>query len=81
MKRSELNMNEEKNKPPVCCRKHWEEATGRRAFAMGDALMNPIGMPFMMCKTCGNKRCPKATDCALECTNSNEPGQAGSIYG
>jgi hypothetical protein len=48
---------------------------------MGEALMNPMGMPFMMCKTCGNKRCPKATDCELACTNSNEPGQVGSIYG
>lgn len=66
---------------PVCCRKHWEAATGKHAFAMGEALMNPMGMPFMVCKTCGNKRCPKATDCELACTNSNEPGQAGSIYG
>lgn len=36
---------------------------------------------FMItCKTCGNKRCPKASDHTLECTNSNDPGQAGSIY-
>lgn len=66
---------------PTCCRKHWEAASGRHAFAMGDALINPFGMPFMVCKTCGNKRCPKATDCVLDCTGSNEPGQAGSIYG
>jgi hypothetical protein len=70
----------------TCCRKHWEEDAGRQAKALnlGDghfALMNPIGMPFMVCKTCGNKRCPKATDCSLACTNSNEPGQEGSIYG
>lgn len=43
------------------------------------------GIPFAMsrmivCPQCGNKRCPKATDHALECTQSNEPGQAGSIY-
>jgi hypothetical protein len=36
---------------------------------------------FMIgCRICGNKRCPRATDCSLECTNSNEPGQKGSRY-
>lgn len=79
-------MNSEQEPIPICCRKHWEEATDKHASAMplGDnnfALMNPIGMPFMVCKTCGNKRCPKATDCELACTNSNESGQEGSIYG
>lgn len=33
-----------------------------------------------LCPTCGNKRCPKATDHNLECTHSNEPNQEGSIY-
>jgi hypothetical protein len=32
------------------------------------------------CEQCGNKRCPHHTDHTLACTNSNEPGQAGSIY-
>ena len=41
--------------------------------------------PFIMsrmflCQTCGNKRCPHATDHRLECTGSNEPGQPGSFY-
>jgi hypothetical protein len=71
----------DKPKPPTCCRKHYEESTDSHAVALGGALINPIGMPFMLCRTCGNKRCPKATDCALDCTNSNEPGQEGSIYG
>jgi len=35
---------------------------------------------FIVCAICGNKRCPKATNHKLECTNSNEPGQSGSIY-
>jgi ribosomal protein L32 len=35
---------------------------------------------FIVCPNCGNKRCPKATDHMLECTNSNEPGQKGSRY-
>ena len=35
---------------------------------------------FIVCPKCGNKRCPRATDHNFECTNSNEPGQAGSRY-
>ena len=65
----------------TCCRKHWEEDAGKHAVAVGDVLLNPVGMHMMLCGTCGNKRCPKATDCSLECTGSNEPGQDGSIYG
>jgi hypothetical protein len=41
----------------------------------------PIGMTWLVvCETCGNKRCPHATDHRHECTNSNEPGQPGSVY-
>jgi hypothetical protein len=44
------------------------------------------GMPLshtmiINCPVCGNKRCPKASDHRNACTHSNEPGQAGSIYG
>jgi hypothetical protein len=35
---------------------------------------------FIVCPDCGNKRCPRATDHNLECTNSNDSGQEGSIY-
>ncbi len=35
---------------------------------------------MVVCIKCGNKRCPMATDAALPCTNSNEPGQPGSRY-
>ena len=35
---------------------------------------------FIVCDICGNKRCPHATNCELNCTNSNEPGQKGSFY-
>ena len=35
---------------------------------------------MIVCPTCGNKRCPKATDHDLPCSGSNEPGQAGSAY-
>ena len=67
--------------PPTCCRKHWEAATDKHAYSAYGVLMKPLYRPFMACKACGNKRCPKATDCELPCTNSNEPGQPGSIYG
>ncbi len=35
---------------------------------------------FIVCTTCGNKRCPKATNHELVCSGSNEPGQPGSYY-
>ena len=35
---------------------------------------------MIVCPVCGNKRCPKATWHANECTGSNEPGQKGSDY-
>lgn len=37
---------------------------------------------FMMilCPSCGNKRCPKATYHRNSCTHSNDSGQPGSIY-
>lgn len=46
---------------------------------------NVSGLPveltkMVVCPTCGNKRCPKASDHRHECTGSNEPGQPGSIY-
>lgn len=41
----------------------------------------PITLSRMiLCPECGNKRCPRAIDHRLECTNSNEPGQPGSRY-
>lgn len=35
---------------------------------------------MILCGECGNKRCPKASDHDLDCTDSNEPGQPGSVY-
>lgn len=34
---------------------------------------------LIVCRKCGNKRCPHASDHDQPCTGSNEPGQAGSI--
>lgn len=36
---------------------------------------------FNVCPICGNKRCPHASDHNYECTNSNDVGQTGSVYG
>lgn len=42
----------------------------------------PYNMSLMiLCPNCGCKRCPHASDHMLECTNSNEYGQKGSVYG
>lgn len=35
---------------------------------------------MILCPLCGNKRCPKASDHTLNCTNSNETKQKGSEY-
>lgn len=40
----------------------------------------PFNTRMVLCRTCGNKRCPRATDHLLGCTGSNEPGQPGSAY-
>lgn len=42
---------------------------------------NPNWPAMRCCAECGNKRCPKGTYCAADCTNSNAPGQKGSQYG
>ncbi len=42
--------------------------------------MKPETMYMRLCPECGNKRCPRATNHELTCTNSNEPDQTGSIY-
>ena len=41
---------------------------------------DPDTIYMRLCPTCGNKRCPRATNHNNECTNSNEPNQAGSAY-
>ena len=43
------------------------------------------GIPYVLtrmivCPTCGNKRCPCATDHNCACTDSNEANQPGSRY-
>lgn len=54
--------------------------------APGDptASPHPLSRRMDLCPTCGNKRCPHATDPAKACTGSNEPNQAApgeTFYG
>ncbi len=53
---------------PMCCRRCDEETMPDRPRR------------FIVCQTCGNKRCPHATDHRLSCTYSNRSGQPGSAY-
>lgn len=49
-----------------------------------DIRRNGLRLDFAMlivCPDCGNKRCPKASDHLNTCTGSNEPNQAGSVFG
>jgi len=64
---------------PHCC--HY----CRRLYENSIAGKNHNDLSFLnyrmiVCPTCGNKRCPKASDHDLACINSNEPGQPGSVY-
>lgn len=43
-------------------------------------LNNPALQRMILCPTCGNKRCPRASNHDHACTGSNEPGQKGSVY-
>jgi hypothetical protein len=72
---------------PACTKAHNAPPT-LNAFAVANNgpgvccwKCNPDFRRMLLCPTCGNKRCPRASDHALACTGSNEPGQAGSIYG
>jgi hypothetical protein len=50
-----------------------------------EGVRTEYGIPItatrmIVCAKCGNKRCPKAADHELDCTNSNELEQPGSMY-
>lgn len=59
-----------------CCSKHWDIDCGKS----DNPVIQLRGFIMIVCQLCGNKRCPHATDCSLECTRSNEVGQQGSAY-
>lgn len=61
-------------KSGVCC--HTCDAAEHDKTGKPWDLLNQM----IVCPDCGNKRCPKASDHTLACTNSNESGQTGSVY-
>lgn len=53
----------------------------RRLGMEWEGYLFPLNrVKMILCKICGNKRCPHASDHDLQCTGSNEHGQAGSVY-
>jgi hypothetical protein len=64
-------------------REAWLEATAKTCCSDHQSRhvdVALLGQQMLVCATCGNKRCPKATNCALACTRSNLNGQPGSSY-
>jgi hypothetical protein len=69
--------NEEQNQP-------LQQPLVSGSLPCGCLKCSPNVLPnlrFNVCPICGNKRCPHASDHNYECTNSNEVGQTGSVYG
>jgi len=75
--------------PRTCtkCKVTKDRADGMHLLASqikcGCATCSPQDFPsprMIVCQTCENKRCPKATSHDNACTNSNEFGQPGSGY-
>lgn len=54
----------------------FEGFCGECWYCLGNIRVNR----YVLCPKCGSKRCPHASNHTLDCTNSNEPGQPGSIY-
>lgn len=72
---------------PADCSDHWVAYEGfcANCHKCMAGKFTADGIPFslsrmIVCSQCGNKRCPKASDHLNACTQSNEPGQSGSIY-
>lgn len=74
--RDELRRMARAQKLKTCCLRHLEESTE----SWPHLEMWQARSRMMLCSDCGNKRCPRATDCGLACTGSNEPNQPGSVY-
>lgn len=54
---------------------------GKAVKILGGRVEIPASSTRMIvCPVCGCKRCPKASDHELACTDSNDPGQPGSVY-
>lgn len=65
--------------PEVSGPRPWDNVPGR-CWCQTCRPITLTDMRMVLCPDCGNKRCPKANDHRNACTDSNEPGQAGSAY-
>jgi hypothetical protein len=66
------------------CDEAWQKmrADAARRQACWCAACRPItlaDMRFIVCPTCGNKRCPRATSCAYKCSGSNDLNQTPEL--
>lgn len=60
---------------------HCHRCIGEKNLVEREGSFLPMNSTRMiLCPQCGNKRCPHASDHDLACTNSNDPGQPGSVY-
>lgn len=66
--------------PTVCACRRCLREVGDTVEVLPGVFVPAECAHMILCSKCGNKRCPHATDHRLACTNSNEPGQAGSAY-
>lgn len=75
------NINKEPSKVwdgvECCCHKCIKE---KNLVEREGSFLPMSSTRMILCPECGNKRCPHASDHNLACTDSNEPGQLGSVY-
>ncbi len=65
---------------PLNCECHRCIAEHKLGQQVGFMWLPLSSTKMILCPVCGCKRCPRASDHDLACTNSNAPGQAGSVY-
>ncbi len=66
--------------PPAAAEPAWSDCRRCAEAAAVDGRWPETMRRMFLCPTCGNKRCPRATNHVLDCTGSNESGQPGSDY-
>ena len=65
--------------PRHCCQKHWaQDAEKLRELSEDVKWFEPVRR-MIVCPVCGDKRCPAATDCSLECTGDEPKCEACGV--
>lgn len=78
-------MTEQKYDAMTCPCRRCDDARRNAAITAREAAKESFAdlwltSKFIVCPTCGNKRCPHASNHIFPCTGSNAPGQKGSDY-